>query len=156
MNFFITAASFSLGGLLVFGGNAQNFPQLYFRIALLSVLLLLGIIDYYICLFFVQKDVLIDRYERGLIRIRRYFIGLDPVIESYFVTRVMEEPTHNILRNNSGLRRAAQIIESFLMALATITALTFTNFPAGFDIAGGSIAAVLVFLMLELMGVTEI
>ena len=70
-----------------------------------------------------------DRYERGLARIRHYFIMLDPTIKDYFVTRSIEVPTSNISKNNSGMRRAAQIIEGFLIGLAVTTILTFKPLP---------------------------
>jgi len=149
MNFFITAASVSIGSLLVFGGGNSNVSPLYFKLAMLTILVLLGIINFYICRFFVSREIAVDRYERGLARIRRYFIQLDHTIEDYFVTRVLDVPTSNIVGNNSGMRRAAQLIEAFLLGLAFTISATFSTFRLEIDFLIGLTTAVFVFLIFE-------
>ncbi len=149
LNFFITATSVSIGSLLVFGGSS-NFPLLYFKIALLVITGILSVINHYICKFYVHRDTVIDRYDRGLARIRHYFIKMDPALADYFITRTTDIPTGNIVKNTSGMRRAAQLLESFLLGLAATILTTFTTLSAGIDILIGCVAAVFVYLSLEI------
>src|SRR5512138_41506 len=60
MNFFITAASVSIGSFLIFGSS--NLPPLYFKITLLIIIALLSIIDIYICRFFISREIVADKY----------------------------------------------------------------------------------------------
>jgi hypothetical protein len=148
MNFFITAASVSIGSFLVFGSS--NLPPLSFKITLLIIIALLSMIDIYICRFFISREIAIDKYERGLARIRDYFIRLDTNLEDYFVTKTFDVPTNNIQGNNSGMRRSAQLIGAFLVGLAGSILTTFTTLPVEINILVGTMLAILVFAVLEL------
>jgi len=147
MNFFITAASVSIGSFLIFGSN--NLPALYFKITLLIIIALLSMIDIYICRFFISREIAVDRYERGLARIRNYFISLDTNLKDYFVTKIFDVPTSKIKGNNSGMRRSAQLIGAFLLGLEGSILITFTSLPAEINILIGLVIAILVFSIFE-------
>lgn len=147
MNFFITAASVSIGSFLVFGSS--NLPSLYFRITLLIITALLSVIDIYICRFFISREIAVDRYERGLARIRHYFVGFDAALKDYFVTKIVDVPTSNIRGNNSGMRQSAQLIAAFLLGLEGSLLATFTSLSAEFDFLIGLVTAIMVFAVLE-------
>lgn len=149
LNFFITVASVSIGSLLVFGGNS-NMPPQYFKTILLIVLAVLALVNYDICKFLVSRDVVTDRYERGLARIRNYFVKLDPNISDYFVTNITDKPTNYLIQKNSGMQRTAQILEGFLLGLFAAILSTFSSLAIEFDFAIGCGVAILVFALLEI------
>jgi hypothetical protein len=147
MNFFITAASVSIGSFLVFGSN--NLSELYFKIILLIIVALLSMIDIYICRFFISREIAVDRYERGLARIRNYFVRIDADLKDYFVTKIFDVPTGNIKGNNSGMRQSAQLIGAFLLGLEGSILMTFTSLFVEIDILTGFVIAILAFSILE-------
>ncbi len=150
MNFFITATSVAIGGVLVFGSNNSNLPLQYFKLILLFTLVLLCIIGLDLYNYLINRDISADRSERGLARIRKYFINLDPKIKGYFITRYSDAPTKYLTYRGSGIRRTSQVIESFLLGLITTILLTFTLLIPEVVISGGFIAALLAYLILEI------
>jgi hypothetical protein len=156
MNFFITAASVSIGSILVLGSSNNSNISQYIPIALLIVSTILAIINHYICNFFTHRDIVADRYERGLARIRRYFANLDPALEDYFVTRITDIATGNTVKNTSGMRRSAQITESFLIGLSvSMTLLIATPLDSKLDIVIGIFIVFVSFIFLELYAQTK-
>jgi hypothetical protein len=74
----------------------------------------------------VFRDIATDRFERGLARIRHYFVKLDPEIKEYFVGKTTDIPTNFLIMKNSRMRRSAQLIIGFLLGLtSTILASLF-------------------------------
>ena len=148
INFFITAASVSLGGVLVFGSGNANLSFLTFKSVLLAALIILFTIGIEIHTYTIHRDITSDREARGLARIRRYFIELDPQLENYFVNYVTDAPTGYLVKNTSGMRRVMQIIESFLMGLVLTILSTFVaNSPLVYLAigVGGTIVTYMVF-----------
>jgi hypothetical protein len=127
INFFITAASVSLGGVLIFGSGNANISFFTFKSVLLAALIILFTIGIEIHTFTIHRDIASDRDARGLARIRRYFMELDPSLKSYFVSYVTDAPTGYLVRNTSGMRRVMQIIEGFLAGLALMILSTFVS-----------------------------
>jgi len=151
LNFFITAASVLLGGAFVLGSGTSNLPLVYFKLALLSALFILIVVGLEICNFLVYRDIASDRDIRGLARIRNYFAKLDPDLENYFVSNTNDTPTGYITRNNSGMRRVAQVIVGFLFGLISTILSTFISLPIETYLAIEISVTILVILILELI-----
>jgi hypothetical protein len=150
LNFFITSASVALGGVLVFISGNTLLPVAYIKLIVLVTLILLSIIGLEIHNTLVFRDITTDRYERGLARIRHYFIKLDPQIKEYFVGKVTDIPTNFLIMKNSRMRRSAQVIIGFLLGLSfTIVTSFFLLFPQ-WIIATGAISVGLIYLILEI------
>jgi hypothetical protein len=149
MNFFITAASVSLGGVLVFGSGNANVSFLIFKSVLLAALIILFTIGIEIHTYMIHRDIASDRDLRGLARIRRYFLELDPQLENYFVNHVTDAPTGYLVKNTSGMRRVMQIIEGFLIGLAIMLLSTFlTDSPFVYLVVGIGVT-IFTYLILE-------
>lgn len=148
MNFFITSVSVALGGILVFA-SGNNIPFIYFRPVLLVVLITLSAIGLDIFFFLIVRDIATDRYERGLARIRHYFVTLDPEIGNYFMNNIVDVPTPYIVRKLSGMRTAAQIVVSFLLSLTLTMSYTILSIDVEILIWAGSTSAILFFIILE-------
>jgi hypothetical protein len=153
MNFFITAASVALGGALVFA-SGKDIPFTYFRLVLLVVLFALSAIGLDIFTFLISRDIASDRYERGLARIRQYFVTLDPSIEDYFINNIVDIPTLFIVKKLSGIRMAAQIIVCVLIGLTVAISYTFLSIATETLIWVGGTTAILVFIILEVVART--
>ncbi|HXQ39111.1 MAG TPA: hypothetical protein VN843_34245 [Anaerolineales bacterium] len=148
MNFFITSTSVLLGSVLVFGSRDTVSLQ-YLRLILLVALIVLSAIGLDVYIWLIQRDISADRYERGLARIRYYFLRLDPGIEDYFINNTFDIPTRNLVRKSSGVRGAAQIVESFLLGLVAMLLSTFLSVTIEVSISIGASSAVLIFSLLE-------
>ena len=150
LNFFITSASIALGGVLVFVSGKMALPLVYIKLIVLVTLILLSIIGLEIHNTLVFRDITTDRYERGLARIRHYFIKLDPQIKEYFVGKVTDIPTNFLIMKNSRMRRSAQIIIGFLLGLALTIIASFLPLPPEVDISIGIISVGIIYLILEI------
>ena len=118
MNLLFTVTSAVLGGILLFDSKNSSFPSGFFQLILLVMLLILAVIGYDIYLFMIARDRASDRVERGMARIRRYFVERDKELEKYLVYTTYDNPTTYLTRSNAGLRRTVQTIESFIISLA--------------------------------------
>jgi hypothetical protein len=148
MNFFITAASVVLGGVLVFGsGNNITFD--YFRLILFVALIVLSAIGLDIYAWLITRDISADRFERGLARIRHYFLALDPEIEKFFINSVFDMPTGRLIKKTSGMRAAAQIVESVLLSLSFTILSTFLSFSSETSILVGVTSTIMIYTILE-------
>lgn len=148
MNFFITAASVVLSGVLVFG-SSNNISFNSFRLILFVALIVLSAIGLDIYLWLITRDISADRLERGLARIRHYFLTLDPEIEKYFITSVVDIPTGRLIKKMSGMRTAAQIVESFLLSFSSAILFTFFSYTPETSILVGVIAIFFCYTILE-------
>jgi hypothetical protein len=119
INLFFTVTSAVLGGILLLDSKNSSFPSGFFQLVLLVILLILAVIGYDIYLFMIARDRVSDRVERGMARIRRYFVERDKELEKFLVYTTYDNPTTYLTRSNMGLRRTVQIIESLIIALAT-------------------------------------
>ncbi len=148
VNFFITAVSISLGGVLVFGSGNPSVSFIAFEGVLLAVLLILFIIGLEIHSSIIRRDIASDRDIRGLARIRRYFIELDPQLRDY-IGRITDVPTGYLVKNNSGMRRVMQIIEGFLLGLALMILSTFITDSPYIYVATGIGGTILTYITLH-------
>ncbi len=148
INFFITAASVALGGVLAIG-SANAIPVIYFKLMLLSALTILVAIGIEIYNFLIQRDLASDRDVRGMARIRNYFVKLDPDLENYFINSIYDVPTYYLVDKSSGTRRVAQIIEGFLLGLDAAILISFMSLPLEIYVAAGICVTVLAYLILE-------
>jgi hypothetical protein len=117
INLFFTVTSAVLGGILLLDSKNSSFPSGFFQLVLLVILLILAVIGYDIYLFMIARDRVSDRVERGMARIRRYFVERDKELEKFLVYTTYDNPTTYLTRSNMGLRRTVQIIESLIIAL---------------------------------------
>ena len=119
MNFFITAMSVILGGVLVFASRNNmtmiSDPKLALLVAL-AIMITIGIDVYG---FLTQRNINIDRDLRGMARIRSYFVNLDPNLEKFFMNGIQDTPTAFLIAKGSGMRRSTGIIVGFLAGFAS-------------------------------------
>ena len=119
MNFFITAISVILGGVLVFASRNNTTmisdPKLALLVAL-AIMITIGIDVYG---FLTQRNINIDRDIRGMARIRSYFVNLEPDLENFFMNGIQDTPTAFLIAKGSGMRRSTGIIVGFLAGFAS-------------------------------------
>jgi hypothetical protein len=151
VNFFITAMSVVLGGVLVIASNNSKLPIPYFKLILLTAALILATIGLEIYSYLIQRAISSDRLMRGLARIRNYFVKLDPQVRDYFVTQIYDVPTASLIHKHSGLRRTTQIIEGFFVGLIFTVLSTFLPFSQVMNIGFGVAVTVLTIMILELI-----
>jgi len=151
VNFFITAMSVVLGGVVVIASSNNRLPVLYFKLTLLTAALLLGTIGLEIYSYLIQREISSDRLMRGLARIRNYFVKLDPQIRDYFVTKIADTPTGSLIHKHSGLRRTVQIIEGFFVGLIFTVLSTIPPFSQVMNMGFGVGAIVLTIILLEII-----
>ena len=150
MNLFFTVTSAVLGGILLFGSRNSSIPSDFFQLILLVLFLILAAIGYDIYLFMIARDRASDRVERGMARIRRYFVERDKEFEKYLVYTTYDGPTTYITRSNAGLRRTVQIIESFIIALIAFLIANLVALPFTYIVLLGIAIFVLTFITLVL------
>ena len=126
------------------------FPLAFFNLILLVLLLILAAIGYDIYLFMIARDRASDRLERGMARIRRYFVERDTELEKFLVYTTYDGPTVYLTRSNAGLRRTVQIIESFVIALIACLMASLIALPFVYMILLGIVIFVLTFITLVL------
>jgi hypothetical protein len=140
MNFFITAMSVVLGGVLVFASNITATMIPYFRLILLGAIFILATIGLDVDSFLIQRNIDIDRDIRGMARIRNYFVKLDPNLEMVFVNDIRDISTDYLVVKGSGMRRSAEVIVGFLIGIALIVLSSYfpltlkNNFVMGISV----------------------
>ena len=149
MNFFITALSVVLGGVLIFASktNATTFP--YFSLVLLAALLILATIGLDVDSFLIQRNIDIDRDIRGMARVRNYFVNLDPGLKIFLVNDIYDTPTDHLVVKGSGMRRSAEIIVGFLIGIALTVLSTYFPLALEINIMIGVSVTILTALFLE-------
>jgi len=149
LNFFITLTSAIAGGVLIFA-DSSNFSPQFVKILIATAFIMLSIIGWDICGTLVARDRVTDRVERGMARIRQYFVQKDPSISDFLIFPYHDEPTRYITKlSGAGVRRSAQAIESFIVSIivAVLASLgDLQSVSVGF-LAGGAFIAN--FLILE-------
>ena len=148
VNFFITALSVVLGGVLVIASNT-TLPILYFKFILSTAALILASIGFEIHGYLIHREISSALLMRGLARIRNYFVKLDPQIRDHFVTKVADTPTGSLIHKRSGLRRTIQIIEGFLVGLIVAVLSTLLPISQGVNVGFGVGVTVLTITLLE-------
>ena len=149
VNFFITAMSVVLGGVLVIASN-NKLPILYFKIILSTAALILASIGLEIHSYLIHREISSDLLMRGLARIRNYFVELDPQIRDNFVTKVFDTPTGSLIHKRSGLRRTIQIIEGFLVGLIFTVLSTLLPISKIANMGFGVGVTILTIMLLEI------
>jgi hypothetical protein len=120
MNFFITAMSVILGGVLVFASGNNNTTMISdFKLVLLVALTIMITIGIDVYGFLTQRNINIDRDIRGMARIRSYFVNLDSDLEKFFINSIDDTPTAFLIAKGSGMRRSTEIIVGFLAGFAS-------------------------------------
>ncbi len=150
MNFFITAMSVVLGGVLVFASSTTAMTIPYFRLILLGALLILAAIGLDIDSFMIQRNIDLDRDIRGMARIRNYFVKLDPDSENFLVNDTHDTPTDYLVVKGSGMRRSAEVIVGFLIGIALIVLSSYFPLTLEINFVIGTGATILTALFLEI------
>jgi len=150
MNFFVTAISVILGGILIFASGNNATMIFYFRHVLLAALIILTTIGIDVYLFLIQRNIDIDQDIRGMARVRIYFVKHDPGLEKFFVTGIYDSPSKHITNKGSGMRRSAEIIVSFLVGIALVTLSSYFPLTLEINIAIGVSMTILTALLLDL------
>jgi hypothetical protein len=149
LNFFITLTSVIAGGVVIFA-DSSNFSPQFVKILIATAFMMLSIIGWDICGTLVARDRVTDRVERGMARIRQYFIQKDPSISDFLIYPYHDEPTRYVTTlSGAGIRRSAQAIESFIVSIIVGVLASLGNLQAvsvGLLAVGGFIAS---FLVLE-------
>lgn len=128
LNFFIALASALLGGAVLIASNSTQLTRLDIEILLLVILAFLIFIGVDIYNFTLSRQFALDKWLRGMNRIRRYFVDHDMSIEKYLVHSLDDEPTGHITHRESvGIRRINQIILAFMIGLAAGDLLSMFN-----------------------------
>jgi hypothetical protein len=150
LNFFIGLTSALVGGSLVLGNNATLSPIL-FKSLLLVELIILTIIGLDVFNSVVIRNQVIDKAERGMSRIRRYFIINDPSLAQFMTYRTSDEPTFWLTnRSGAGMRRTTQILIGFTSGLSIGILADLINILLEFEILIGVLSSIIVFFALEL------
>jgi hypothetical protein len=149
VNFFITAMSVVLGGVLVIA-SSNKVPVLYLKLILSTAALILASIGLEIYSYLIHREISSDHLMRGLARIRNYFVKLDPQIRDNFVTKVDDTPTGSLVHKRSGLRRTIQIIEGFLVGLIFTVLSTLLPVSQVINIGFGVGVTILTMMLLEI------
>jgi hypothetical protein len=150
INLLFTVTSAVLGGVLLFDSKNSSFSPGFFQLILLIMLLILAAVGYDIYLFLIARDRVSDRVERGMARIRRYFVEKDKDLEKYLVYTTYDNPTTYLSRSNAGLRRTVQIIESFIVTLISCLIANMFVLPYRYLILTGISIFILTFTALLL------
>ena len=149
LNFFLTLTSAIIGGVLVLGSGA-NLPPTLLESMLLAALILLAIVGIDVCQYMVTRDRITDRIERGMGRVRRYFVERDPSLANFIVHPYHDEPTSYLASGSRGVRRTAQTVQSFTVGLAAGIAADLVNIRTEYAVLIGVISFTLNFIILEL------
>ena len=147
MNFFITAMSVLLGGVLVFTSSNNVTMTSYFRLIWLVALIILITLGIGVYSFLIQRHINTDRDMRGMARIRKYFVKLDPGLENFFLNGTHDIPSRYLIARGSGMRRSTEIIIGFLIGIAA--AILSSYLSREIDIMIGVSFAILTATFLE-------
>ena len=147
LSFFIALTSAVIGGVLVLG---NNIPLASFRLILFAALVLLASVGLDVVQFMVTRDSVTDRVERGMNRVRRYYIQHDPSLKDFVIFPYHDEPTSYITKQRVlGIRRTALTVQSFAVGLAVGVIADWLNLQFRVSVVLGLIAFAANFVILE-------
>ncbi|MFM8321740.1 MAG: hypothetical protein ACKOC5_12575 [Chloroflexota bacterium] len=149
LNFFIALTLACLGVVLYLGGTTRMRPDIFLLLVQVA-LLLLAAVGADLVMFLVMRERVIDRVERGMARIRHYFVERDPGLARYVILATSDESTLHV-RNLKvmGLQRAAQVVQGITVALAATLLAYLLNTPLYLSMGVGAVAFVVDYLALE-------
>lgn len=148
LTFFVTLTSAVIGGLLIIGNGMSQSP-VPLKLLWLVALTLLAIIGSGLFRLMPFREASLDRVVRGMNRVRRYFIEHDPALSNYVIYPYHDEPTGYLTEPNSGLRQAAQTMQSFLLGFAIGIVVDLLNIRLEIAVTVGLAIFILDFLFLE-------
>ena len=149
LNFYIGLTSALLGGSLVLGNNAALSP-LMFKLLLLIELFILTVIGLDVFHSVVLRNEVVDKAERGMSRIRQYFIRKDPSLADFITYRISDEPTFWVTNHSgAGMRRTTQMLVSFTVGLGTGILANLINVMLFAAVAIGILSSLIAFIALE-------
>jgi hypothetical protein len=151
VNFLFTITSAVLGGILLFDSKNSSFSPGFFQLIFIIMLSILAVVGYDIFLFMIARDRVSDRVERGMARIRHYFVLRDKSIEDFLVYTIYDNPTTNLTRPSVGLMRSVQVIEAFLIASIVCVIANILQLPYDYLLILGTVAFVLTFTFLQII-----
>jgi len=128
LNSYLTLTSVLGGAGLFFLGNSANLSAVVSHSILIAVMLLLSSVGYDAWYYIIIRQITSDKIERGLSRIRHYFIEQDQSISKYLVNSINDDPTLYLRRQkkSNGVRRTVQTIQAFTLSIAVLSAANLT------------------------------
>jgi len=155
-NSYVTSTSVMIGGALILLANTATVPWRLVYTMVMLVMLVLSSIGIDAWNYIIVRQIESDRFERGLARIRRYFLHTLPTLEPYLVNKTHDEPTLYVTHQTHahGIRRSIQTIQAvttgFAGGLALSLLLTDTMILSA--ILGGIGLSLVDYVGLELLG----
>lgn len=149
VNLLFTVTSAVLGGILLFDSKNSSFSPGFFQLVLIVLLAILAFVAHDIFLFMIARDRVSDRVERGMARVRRYFVERDHQLQDFLTYPTSDHPTHSLSRPGTGLRRSVQIIESFVVTLILCVVANLFRLPFEMVVLIGGIGFIAIFTMLH-------
>ena len=149
VNLLFTVTSAVLGGILLLDSKNSSFSSSFFQLILIVLLSILAVVAHDIFLFMVARDRVSDRVERGMARIRRYFVERDNKLKDFITYPISDNPTHNLSRPSMGLRRSVQVIESFVITLIICVIANFFMLQFEIILIIGGVGFILIFFLLH-------
>jgi hypothetical protein len=124
LNSYLTLTSVLGGAGLFFLGNNTNISTAIAQPILIAVMLLLASVGFDTWYYILLRQITSDKIERGLSRIRHYFVEQDETISKYLVNSINDDPTSYVKYQNksNGVRRTVQTIQAFTLSIAFTTA----------------------------------
>jgi len=149
LNFFVTLTSALLAGMALIGSGGQQNPT-FFKLILLAILLLLSAIGLDLYQFILMRARVVDKAERGMRRIRRYFIEQDHSLKDYVTFAYHDEPTDYLFeKHGSNVRRTTQLILACIAGIACGLIADLLALPLEVALSVGVIAFVIDFALME-------
>jgi hypothetical protein len=149
LNFFITLTSVITGGVLIFANNS-NFSSQFVQILIVVAFFVLSIIGGDICGTLAARDRATDRVERGMTRIRHYFVQKDPSLSNFLIFAYHDDPTRYVtVTSGAGVRRSAQAIQSFIVSIIVGISANLGNLRIEYVGLLSILAFIVNFLILE-------
>lgn len=147
LSFFVALTSAVIGGVLILG---SNLPLVTFRLMLLAAIVLLASVGIDVVQFMITRDDVTDRVERGMSRVRRYFVEHDPSLKNFIIFPYCDEPTNYITKLSVlGIRRTALTVQSFTVGLAVGIIADWLNMRFEASVVLGLVAFGVNFLIWE-------
>jgi hypothetical protein len=155
LNAYLILASVLCGSALFFLGNNINLSSIIAQPMLAVVMILLTSVGFDTWFYILKRQVVSDKIERGLARIRHYFVERDETISKYLVNSINDDPTSYIESQNrsNDVMRIVQKIQAFTLSLAFLsTANVIVPQMGGWLIIIGIVVFSADFFLLEYIG----
>ena len=118
LNFLVTLASATIGIIAILIAT-NGISEVGVKISFIVALLILSLVGFNTHQFTIARDIESDRIEKGMARIRHYYIERDALLSDYLVYPFNDDPTNYVTKyKRSSLRRTARILHACSTAIA--------------------------------------